>query len=75
MSDKPKTASVTINASAKAQLAEHAAAHGVSLRTYLEALASYAISCERRPGSWEANKPFDFATYDERHEVYADRWF
>lgn len=75
MSGKPKAVSITINAEAKAQLAEHAAAHGVSLRTYLEALANYAISCERRPGSWEANQPFDFGTYDERQEVYADRWF
>lgn len=75
MSDKPKTASVTINASAKEQLAAYAAGHGVSLRTYLEALAHFAISCERRPGSWEANRSFEFSTYDERHEVVADRWF
>jgi hypothetical protein len=54
-----------------------AAAEGVSRRAYLEALMHYAISCCRRPGSWEAARSFECPTYDDRHEEgrYADRWF
>lgn len=66
---------IEVNSKAHDLLAELAADHGVALRTYIEALANYAISCERRPGSWEANAPFDFGNYDARHEVYADTWF
>lgn len=69
------TAAVELNAKAVELLAEYAAGHGVDLRTYIEAMANYAISCERRPGSWEAARPFEFATYDKRGETYADQWF
>lgn len=69
------SATVTINSDAKALLEQCAASHGVSLEKYLEAVANYTISCERRPGSWEASQPFDFSTYDDRQEVHADRWF
>jgi hypothetical protein len=50
---------------------------GVSARVYLEALLHYAGSCSRRPGSWEAARPFAFEAYDERSEEgrFADRWF
>lgn len=68
-------ASIEINPKAKELLAECAAQYGVELRTYIEALANYAISCERRPGSWEANQPFEFGTYDQRLETFADQWF
>ncbi len=69
------TGTVELNAKAIELLAEYAAGHDVDLRTYVEALANYAISCERRPGSWEAARSFEFATYDKRGETYADQWF
>jgi hypothetical protein len=72
-----KTKRVTINAKAVDYLDEMAAAEGVSKKVYLEALMNYAISCYRRPGSWEANRPFEFSTYDDRlgEDIFADRWF
>ncbi|MCL4825251.1 MAG: hypothetical protein KJZ57_13640 [Anaerolineales bacterium] len=73
--DGDGTATVELHPKAVELLAEYAAAHDVDLRTYVEALANYAISCERRPGSWEANRPSEFATYDQRGETYADQWF
>lgn len=66
---------IEVNGKARDLLANLAAEHGVDLRTYVEALANYAISCERRPGSWEANEAFDFGNYDARLDVVADTWF
>ncbi|PLJ29899.1 hypothetical protein [Klebsiella quasipneumoniae] len=73
--DGDGTATVELHPKAVELLGEYAATHDVDLRTYIEALANYAISCELRPGSWEANRPFEFATYDKRGETYADQWF
>ena len=58
-------------------LTELAKRQGVPTAVYLEALLHYAGSIERRPGSWEASKPFEFASYDDRTENgrFADRWF
>lgn len=74
MSGKVRT---TIDAKAYALLAEMAAAEAVTPRQYLEALLHYAGSCHQRPGSWEANAPFRFRSYDNRCEegLFADRWF
>lgn len=68
---------VSLRPGAMALLDEMAAAEGVSRRVYLEALLHYAGSCFKRPGSWEANRAFEFASYDERseHGGYTDRWF
>lgn len=68
---------VSLRPGAMALLDEMAAAEGVSRRVYLEALLHYAGSCFKRPGSWEAARPFEFYSYDDRHEdgLYADRWF
>lgn len=68
---------VTLKPGAIALLDEMAAAEGVSRRVYLEALLHYAGSCYNRPGSWEADRPFRFAAYDDRTEEgrQADRWF
>lgn len=46
----------------------------ISERAYLEALLHYAGSCARRPGSWEASRPFDLPTYLDDNSG-ADRWF
>jgi hypothetical protein len=72
-----RKSTVTISAAALALLDEMAQAEGVSRRVYLEALLHYAGSCYKRPGSWEANRPFSFVSYDRRTEDggYADRWF
>jgi hypothetical protein len=57
-------------------LREMARSSGVSCKEYVHALLHYAYSCHRRPGSWEAAQPFDYATYDQRlPERVADRWF
>ena len=60
-----------------ALLGELPQAEDVSRWVYLEALLRYASSCYKQPGSWEANRPFDFLGYDDRLEEgrYADRWF
>jgi hypothetical protein len=68
------TASVRINKRAVALVREIAAGEGCTPRQYVEALLQYGGSCHRRPGSWEANKPFDLAMYLDP-ESYADRWF
>lgn len=72
-----KNRTVTLSEGAVALLDEMARAEGVSRRIYLEALLHYAGSCYKRPGSWEANRFFEFASYDDRTEDggYADRWF
>lgn len=71
------TARITIDADAAALLREIAAAHDVTPREYLEALLHYAGSIHHRPGSWEANTPFTFSSYDRRSDEggFADRWF
>lgn len=45
----------------------------VSETDYFEALLHYAASINIRPGSWEANQPFDINAYGP--EGHADRWF
>lgn len=66
---------IKLNAHGLSQIAEIAANHGVSVRTYLEALMHFGISVEKRSGSWEA-QGFDFYNYDRRNDnAYADRWF
>lgn len=68
--------SISINAKAAALLKQLADSEGVSVRAYVEALTHYAVSCDRRPGSWEGCSSFDFETYDRRNEMScADRWF
>jgi hypothetical protein len=71
------TKRVSLSEGAAQLLREMADAEGVTTREYLEALLHFAGSCHKRPGSWEANRPFEFSTYDTRNESgnYADRWF
>jgi len=71
------TKTVTLDSAAVALLDEMAKYEGVSRRIYLEALLHYAGSCHKRPGSWEAARSFEFASYDDRTENgrYADRWY
>lgn len=64
----------TISRGAAALLREIAQREGVSERAYLEALLHYAGSCVRRPGSWEAARPFEIGTYLD-DQSGADRWF
>lgn len=45
----------------------------VSATDYFEALLHYAASINIRPGSWEANQPFDIHAYGP--DGFADRWF
>lgn len=68
---------INLTPAAIACLDEMAKAEGVSSQVYLEGLLHYAFSCHRRPGSWEAERPFDFSSYDDRtvEGTYADRWF
>jgi len=72
-----KNRTVTLSQGAIDLLDELAQAEGVTRREYLHALLHYAGSCHKRPGSWEADRSFDFASYDTRSEdgLYADRWF
>lgn len=51
-------------------LAERA---GVTRAEYVEALLHYAASINIRPGSWEANQPFDINSYGP--DGHADKWF
>jgi hypothetical protein len=64
----------TISDGAAALLRELARHNDVSERVYLEALLHYAGSIERRPGSWEADRPFALETYLD-DQSGADRWF
>lgn len=63
-----------ISAMADSALLEMASAAGITSSEFLELLLNYAYSIHRRPGSWEANQPFDVATY-VRPDSVADRWF
>lgn len=74
MTPTPKTSRVTINARGAALLREMAEAAGVTPREYLEALINYGASQFERPGSWEANIPFQLSNY-VGEETCADRWF
>ena len=74
MRQKTETASVRINKLAAELVREIAAAEGCTPRRYLEALLHYGGSCHRRPGSWEANKPFDLQMYLSE-DCLADKWF
>jgi hypothetical protein len=71
---KVATASLRLNKGAVELVHEIADAAGCTPREYLEALLQYAGSCYRRPGSWEAAKPFDLSMYLDP-DSYADRWF
>jgi hypothetical protein len=72
---------LSISTGASDLLGDMAHAQGVTKRAYLEALLHYAGSCHFRPGSWEANTPFDYSRYDESNldsnglGTFADRWF
>lgn len=74
------TSSVRLNAEGLYQVRIIAALHGMTLREYLEALMHYAISVDRRPGSWEAGG-FDPRNYSNEIDAdgypvgFADRWF
>lgn len=74
MTNPAETTRVTISKRGAAVLNELAAAAGVTPREYLEALLHYGGSQMNRPGSWEANCPFELRNYvgDDAH---ADRWF
>jgi hypothetical protein len=74
MTRNPDTATVTISKRAVALVREIAAANGITQRQYLEALLHYGGSCHKRPGSWEANRPFDLHMYLDE-ESHADKWF
>jgi hypothetical protein len=74
MTKKTETATVTISRHAVALAREIAAANGITPRQYLEALLHYGGSCHNRPGSWEANQPFDLGMY-LRADCLADKWF
>jgi hypothetical protein len=54
---------VTVQPAALEALRTLAQMHGVSAVEYLDALLNYAWSQHRRPGSWEACCPFDYANY------------
>lgn len=63
---------IALNAKGLDRMKEVAAAHGLSVREYMERLMHFAISTYERPGSWEA-QGFDAANYGP--DGYADRWF
>ena len=73
---------VTVQTPALDALKTLAYMNGVTAAEYLDALLNYAWSQHRRPGSWEACTPFDYANY--RRAPYdpngpltgcADRWW
>ena len=74
MTRKAETATIAFSTRAVVLVREIAAANGITPRQYLEALLHYGGSCHKRPGSWEANQPFDLHMY-LREECYADKWF
>jgi len=69
------TSRVTISRGAAELLQKIAKANEVTPRQYVEALLHYAGSIHHRPGSWEANKPFDLYDYTGNNAGYADKWF
>jgi hypothetical protein len=74
MTKKAETATIRISKRAAELMREIAAAEACTPRQYLEALLHYGASCHKRPGSWEASRPFELQTYLDP-ESYADRWF
>lgn len=70
---RQRTKRVTVNMLGFRQLECMAEDKGVTVRELFEALMHYAISQHERPGSWEANGPFDLANYGP--DGYADKWF
>jgi hypothetical protein len=74
MTRKAETGTVTLNRRAVVLVREIAAAEGCTPRQYLEALLHYGGSCHKRPGSWEACRPFDLQMYLSA-DCLADRWF
>lgn len=52
-----------------------AEAEGCEPQDFIEALLHYAGSIHKRPGSWEANKPFELASYIGPDSGFADKWF
>jgi hypothetical protein len=71
---KAETASIRISKRAAALVREIAAANGITSRQYLETLLHYGGSCHKRPGSWEACRPFDLQMYLSA-DCLADKWF
>jgi hypothetical protein len=71
---KADTATLTVSRRAAELVREIAAAEGCTPRQYLEALLHYGGSCHKRPGSWEANQPFNPQMYLSK-DCYADKWF
>jgi hypothetical protein len=71
---KAGTTTITVSKGAAELVREIAAAEGCTPRQYLEALLHYGGSCHRRPGSWEACRPFDLQMYLSE-DCLADRWF
>lgn len=69
------TRRIALNAEGLAVIEDHAAMYGLTLRQYMEALMHYAISTERRPGSWEGSSAFEPGTYYPEDSSCADRWF
>jgi hypothetical protein len=74
VTQKAETASIRINKLAAELVREIAAAEGCTPRQWREALLQYGGSCHRRPGSWEANRPFDLQMYLSE-DCLADKWF
>jgi hypothetical protein len=74
MTKRAETASVRISKRAVALVREIATAEGCTPRQYLEALLHYGGSCHKRPGSWEACRPFDLRMYLSE-DWLAGRWF
>ncbi len=65
---------IQIRARAHEALQEMATTAGLTSTEFVELLLNYAYSIHRRPGSWEANRPFDLQTYTQPDSA-ADRWF
>mgnify|MGYP001366468090 CR=1 FL=1 len=74
MTHSAETSRVAISKRGAALLREVAKDAGVTPREYLEALLHYGASQFKRPGSWEANTPFQLSNY-VGEEAHADKWF
>lgn len=70
------TSEVIISIKAEEKLHDLSKVYNTTPQEFVEALLHYAISVNKRPGSWEATMPFNFAHYDLRNDdAAADRWF
>jgi hypothetical protein len=74
VTQKAETASIRINKLAAELVREIAAVEGCTPQQWLEALLHYGGSCHKRPGSCEANSPFDLRRYLSE-DCLADKWF